>query len=57
MDPLKEQQIEKRRELLSELPSKPPRQDSLNAQLLDLLAVAQELGMQDAADYLKDQLR
>jgi len=55
MNPLKKVQIQKRKELLSDVPEKPNRQDSLNSQLRDLVAVAQKLGMQDAADFIKNQ--
>jgi hypothetical protein len=57
MDPIKEKQLEKRKELLSDIPEKPQRQDSTSAQLLDLLAVAQRLGMYDAADFLRNQIQ
>jgi hypothetical protein len=56
MDPLQKQQIEKRKALLEQVPEKPQRQDSVRAQLLDLLAVAERLGMYDASDFLKRQM-
>jgi hypothetical protein len=36
-----------------DIPERPQRQDSLNDQLEDLVAVANRLGMYDAADYLQ----
>ena len=40
--------------LLEEIPDKPQRQDSTGRQLRDLRAVANKLGMYDAADALKN---
>lgn len=48
--------IANRKELLEKIPDLPQRQDSTRTQLFDLLAVAQKLGMYDAADYLKQNL-
>lgn len=39
--------------ILSQIPELPQRQDSLNNQLADLRAVANRLGMYDAADLLR----
>jgi len=47
---------DKRKKLLDEIPDKPQRQDSTQEQLSDLLAVANKLGMYDAADTIKRQL-
>ncbi len=41
------------RDLIDKSPSFPPRQDSLNDQLIDLIFVANRLGFQDAADFIK----
>lgn len=38
--------------LLAEHPRVPPRQDSIHEQLIDLIKVANRLGMYDAADYI-----
>jgi hypothetical protein len=38
---------------LNEIPIKPQRQDSINDQLLDLIAVGNRLGMYDAADVIR----
>ena len=46
--------IEKRKELLGEVPKKPQRQDSTTTQLLDLIAVGNKLGMQDATRLITD---
>ena len=45
---------QKRKELLADLPKKPQLQDSTTAQLLDLIAVGNKLGMQDATRLIKD---
>ena len=45
---------QKRKELLSDIPKKPQRQDSTTAQLLDLIAVGNKLGMQDATRLITD---
>lgn len=39
--------------ILVDIPELPQRQDSLNSQLSDLRAVANRLGMYDAADLLQ----
>lgn len=41
-----------RKDLLDEIPDLPQRQDSTASQLEDLIAVANKLGMYDAADLL-----
>lgn len=41
------------RNLIDKAPVFPPRQDSLNDQLIDLIFVANKLGFQDAADFIK----
>lgn len=46
--------LKKLQNLLEEIPDKPQRQDSTGRQLRDLHAVANKLGMQDAADALKN---
>ena len=40
--------------LLKDLQQLPQRQDSVHDQLLDLIAVANRLGMYDAADLLRE---
>lgn len=45
---------QKRKKLLADVPKKPQRQDSTTAQLLDLIAVGNKLGMQDATRLIKD---
>jgi hypothetical protein len=40
--------------LLKTLPPQPPRQDSTDAQLRDLRAFANRLGMYDAADLIRN---
>lgn len=44
-------------ELLKSLPQQPQRQDSTNAQIADLIAFANRLGLYDAADYLNTVLK
>ncbi len=56
MNNLQKIKLEKQQEVLSNVESMPQRQDSTRDQLLDLIVVAEKLGMYDAADYLKDQL-
>jgi len=46
--------LQKLQDLLEELPDRPQRQDSTGRQLRDLHSVANKLGMQDAADALKE---
>lgn len=41
------------RQLIDKAPAFPPRQDSLNDQLIDHIFVANKLGFQDAADFIK----
>lgn len=43
--------------LLSKLPKLEQRQDSVTDQLLDLIVVANHLGFQDAADYLREHVK
>lgn len=45
---------EKKKELLTGVPKKPQRQDSTKAQLLDLIAVGNKLGIQDATRLITD---
>ncbi len=43
--------------ILKNLPSVPPRQDSVTSQVQDLLRVATRLGMYDAADLIVEILK
>lgn len=45
-----------RKAVLSNVDPMGQRQDSTQAQLLDLIAVAEKLGMYDASDFLKNNL-
>lgn len=42
---------------LEAIPQQPQRQDSVADQLLDLAAVADRLGMYDAADFIRERCR
>lgn len=42
---------------INSLPRQPLRQDSTSAQLVDLVAIAERLGMYDAADWVKAALK
>ena len=45
------------REVSKRLPKMPQRQDSTTDQLRDLIGVANQLGLYDAADFIKDTLQ
>lgn len=45
-----------RKRIFNEIPQLPQRQDSLHDQLADLQAVANRLGMYDAADVIRELL-
>lgn len=55
--PRSEIEVRERAELAKLLPQQPQRQDSLNDQLVDLLALANRAGMYDAADFLARYIR
>ena len=56
MSELDDIRLENLRALLKQIPQQPQRQDSTMDQLEDLVAVANQCGMYDAADWLKGQL-
>lgn len=45
------------KDLIKQIPQQPQRQDSTDAQLADLHAVANRLGLYDAADIIKSILQ
>lgn len=53
MDEAYKERLDFLRKLLNQIPPQPQRQDSLHHQLQDLIAVANQCGMYDAADFLR----
>lgn len=51
------EQEEWMRTVTKSIPKLPQRQDSTTDQLLDLIGVANQLGLYDAADFIKNSLR